>query len=107
MNKDQILNIVLVISLFLVIHGMTQTGDPDKKTAQAGADETAIGTVGAVGSFIMKKTVVPWFAWMIVVGAIPFLWNNIKSMFVSSPTIPMWVWIGAGIILLIVVLKKK
>ena len=116
MNKEQIWNILLVISIILIIHGMTKTGSIDKKEAQAGTDEATIGAVGAVGSFIMKKRIwgigaamAPWFVAGIsaLLLLIPNFLGNMINLFRPQPTIPIWIW-GAGIIvLLFMVLRKK
>ena len=106
MNKDQIWNIVLIISIILIIHGMTKTGSSDKKEAQAGASETTLGAVGAAGSFIAKKTVW-WYGFLAVTAALPFIINQWDNLFSPQPTIPLWVYVIGFIILFMFVIRKK
>lgn len=118
MNKEQIWNIVLIISIILVIHGLTKTGSPDKKEAQAGQSETTLGTIGTISS-IIKKRIAPAVAaaaapalWPLVltIGGLVFLFphflTNLFGVFKSTPTIPMWVWAVGFFILFLFVMRR-
>ena len=119
MNKDQIWNIVLIISIILIIHGMAKVGDLDKKTAEAAQGETAIGITGTVVYFIGKKgvaqgifAVIPGWGWaaaVIVTLAmfVPGIIKNIISIFKPTPTIPSWVWIAGFILLFVMISSRK
>lgn len=116
MNSNTIWTIILVISLFLIIHGMSNSGDTDKKTAQAAQSETVAGSIGAIASFIGKKGIwgigvaaMPW-----VIGGImglllliPNFLGNMIDLFRPTPSIPVWVWIVGFFVLILLVLKKK
>lgn len=115
MKKDTIWNFFLIVSILIMINGMTNMGDPDKKNAQAAADQTGLGALGAAAAFIGKKgfaITMPIVA-LILGGAFltPLIAGNwadtIRDLFAPQPTIPSWVWIAGFGILLIMVLKKK
>jgi len=110
MNKEQIWNIVLVISLILIFHGMMNGGSDDKKTAEAGGAETGLGTAGAIVSFAAKKQLI-WYAVPLIVGAFLLLGPNIVTnwinLFNPQAGIPMWVWGIAIVIIFMMVTNKK
>jgi len=109
MISDKAWNIILVFSVILIIHGMINAGDEDKKVAQAGQDEAAVGTVGALVSFAGKKAIAPVMIWTIVgvVAAVPFLFTQFRNL-IAPPTIPGWVWIaGIGLLFFMVMMNKK
>lgn len=117
-NKEGVWNIILIVSLLLIIHGMSNSDDSDKKTAQAAQSEAAIGGIGVVGSIVAKKQAF----WSVgLVKALPWLvglfallpnifsswFNTITGMFNPQPSIPSWIWIGGFVILFLIILKKK
>lgn len=104
MNKDKIWNIILIISIILIIHGLAKTGSTDKKEAQAGQDQTTIGAIGATTSFIMKKTN-PWLIFLAVSASLPFIFTQYKSLF-FPPSIPGWVY-GAGFLVLFLMVTRR
>jgi hypothetical protein len=112
MNSDTVWNLILIVSILLIINGMSDSESPDKKTAQAGQGQGAAGGVG-VASFIAKKAN-PLLAMGAVLSALFFApniisnWvNQIGNLFSPSPSIPGWVWIAGFFVLLLLVLKKK
>lgn len=116
MNKEQIWNIVLIISIILVIQGLTKTGSPDKKEAQVGQGQTALGTIGVASSFFGRKMVVPavvpgfvwvWGVFLAVASMVPNLITGIFGIFKPQPSIPMWVWVVGFALLAFMVLRKK
>lgn len=121
MNKEQIWNIILIISIILIIHGMTKTGSPDKKEAQAGTSETQIGAVGLGVSSIYKKqlwlgaSAAVWKAIAIplamLIAFLPNIFTNFinafKNVFSPQPTIPIWVYIAGFAVLVLFLSRKK
>ena len=120
-DDNKIWNIILIASIILIIHGISNSGDIDKKTAQAGQNEATIGGGGLIVSGIRKQMAaavapvagffgggpVVWF--MLIIGTlflIPGMWRNLSGLW-SQPTIPGWVWVGAFIVLIFIVLKKR
>jgi hypothetical protein len=118
MKKDTIWNIVLIVSIILIIHGISNTGDLDKKTAQAAQNEAVIGGVGVVASFISKKgmaqaalAVIPGWGWAAAVVVtllmfVPGIIKNFMSIF-RQPSVPGYVWIGAFLVILFMIMKRK
>lgn len=107
MNKDTMWNIVLIISVILILHGMTNVGDTDKKTADAAAGETGLGAIGAVASAIGKKAIWPLLGpILLILAAGPFILGNWKNFFFPQ-SIPMWVWIAGFFILFMMMSSKK
>ena len=117
-DKETIWNIVLIVSIIMIIHGMSNAGDKDKKSAQAAQDETAIGSIGVVASFIGKKAAFPAvLAWPLVTGIVAMFalgpsvftgWvDSITNLFNPQPGIPIWVWIAGFLVIILMVLKKK
>lgn len=117
-KKETIWNIVLIVSIFLIITGVPDVGDKDKKAARVAQDQTALGTVGVIASFIGKKQVavaaaplIPAFVWVwgtivTVVALIPGLFENFLNIG-KTAAIPGWIWIVGFLILILMVLKKK
>jgi len=109
-------NIILVISVLMILHGMSNQGDSDKKTAQAAQGETAVGAAG-VAAFVMKKQiygVLGTFAGtglFALIGGIlllgPFILGQWKNLF-FPPAIPTWVYFaGFGLIFLMLMMNKR
>lgn len=101
--------IILIASLFLIFQGITDAGAvDDKKTAQLAQGEAAAGGAGLI-AFAVKKAVWPaaviW-AFAGVAALIPFIFGQFKNL-VSPPTIPTWVWIGAGVVMLFMMMSMK
>ena len=111
MNKEQLWNIVLIISIILIIHGITQSGSSDKKTAQAGQQE-AIAGGGGLLAFAMKKQVLFTGAmlWvMIAAGGLflaPTIFSSWRNLF-SPAIVPGWVWIIGFAMLFIMMMNRK
>ncbi len=117
MDKDMIWNIILIVSMLLIINGIGDMGDSDKKTAQAAQGEAAIGTAGVV-VFVFKKSVVPllaggWLVALILGGALaaPKIFTGwvgaFKDIFAPTPTIPGYVWIGAFFVIIFMMISRK
>ncbi len=112
MDKDMMWNIILIVSLILIINGIPDVGDSDKKTAQAAQGQAAAGVVG-IGAFIMKKSVIftsvsaLWVVVPAIALMIPGLINNVLDIFKPSPTIPGWVWIGAFFVIVFMIIARK
>ena len=117
-ENNKLLNIILIVSIILVIHGMTQTGSEDKKMAQAGQTEVATGTIGLGATTIFKKqflpalAFIPGFVWAIggilTIGLVaPGIVGNIVDIFRPQPTIPIWVWIAGFAILVLMAFRRK
>ena len=112
MKNDKIWNIILLISVIMLIHGMSNSGDSDKKTAQVAQGETIAGASGAVVSMLGKKGFLAAIAapaiWAIA--ALIFLapqWiGNWANLFNPAPSIPIWVWV-VGFGLLFIMLTKR
>lgn len=108
MNKDALWNLVLIVSLVLLIHGLSNTGDKDKKAAEIAQSESIIGSVG-LASFVGKKA----FAWVglakvlawPLVGFLLSLPFTIKNVFSSSPTIPAWAWVVGAVLLFLIIAR--
>ncbi len=107
-KNDRVWNIILIISLILIVHGMTQTGSEDKKAAQAGQSEVAVGSTTGALSFIMKKQVLLTGAmvWVMVAAGGLFLAPTIlrgwKNLF-FPPTVPSWIMIvGLGMLFMVI-----
>lgn len=114
-NEDLAWNIILVVSIFLILNGMADIGDKDKKAAQVAQNEAAIGAGGAI-AFMFKKQVaalaIPGFVWLwgtiVGVGLVaPGIFGNIINIFRPSPSIPSWIWIGAFIVIIFMLMSKK
>jgi len=112
-DKDMVWNIILIVSIIMIVNGLSHQGDTDKKTAQAGQDQATIGTVGAVASFIGKKQIwgiaSQWFVGLVLglVALLPGFFKNIMDLFRPQPTIPSWIWVGGFLILALMIFRKK
>lgn len=113
-NKDAIWNIILIISILLIIQGMPHIGDKDKKAAQAAQGETAIGTAGAVAFAFKKQILWTWpIVGLILGGALvaPKVFTGwidaFKNIFAPTPTIPGYVWIGAFLVIMFLIISRK
>lgn len=104
-------NIILVLSLILIIHGMSDINDPDKKTAEAAQDETVAGTFGAIASAIAKKQfAITGAVTVLILGGMvlaPSFLGRIVDIFRPQPTIPVWVYAAGFLVLLLMVLRRK
>jgi len=118
MDRNKLVIIIMVVSIFLVIHGISQTGSKDKKAAQAAQGEVMVGTIGFGATTLFKKQIlpaiafIPTFMWVIggVIAAglfIPGAIGNIVDIFRPQPTIPGWVWIVGFFILALMVIGNK
>ena len=113
-DKDMVWNIILIVSVIMIVNGVSNSGDTDKKTVQAGQDQAAIGTVGAMASFIGKKQLVwglagKWVVTLILGGLalLPGFFKNTIDIFRPQPSIPSWIWIGGVLILSLMIFRKK
>ena len=109
MKEDKFWTILLIVSIFLLIQGMSNIGDKDKKTAQAAQGESTAGAVGLV-AFAIKKgvfwTVPMVWAFIGMAGIAPFVFGQWRNLF-FPPSIPSWVWIGAFAVLIFIVMSRK
>lgn len=117
-DKEMAWNLILIVSIILIVNGISDSGDPDKKTARVGQDQTIVGIAG-IATFAGKKAVAPLLAgWPLVAAilGITFLAPNIFSNWVdtirdlispSSIAIPGWIWIAGFFVLALMILKKK
>ncbi len=117
-KNNKLLNIILIVSIILIIHGITQTGSEDKKTAQAGQTEVVTGTMGLGATTLFKKqflpavAFIPGFVWVIggilTIGLVaPGIIGNIVDIFRPAPAIPSWVWIAGFAVLALMAFRKK
>ena len=116
-NKELAWNIVLIVSVILIINGLQSAGDPDKKAAQAGQNTATLGAVGLAATGFQKAA--PFLLglgmWRIIVwpvaAVVTFfgskLTGTIGDIINPSPAIPGWIWIGAFIILALLIMKGK
>ena len=114
-NKgDLIWNIILIVSIILIINGMGDVNDLDKKTAEVAQDKSTVGAIG-IGAFVMKKSVflsaaaIKLLIWPLVAVFIasPTVLSRFISIFKPAPTIPIFVWIIGGVMLMFILMKKN
>lgn len=107
-DKEMMWNILLVVSVILIINGMSHSGDTDKKTAEVANSQATAGALGAIG-FVMKKTVWPAAVIATIGGLIyliPNFFGNIVDLVNPQPSIPSWVWIAGFLILALLIFRK-
>lgn len=104
---NKLWTVILVVSVFFIIHGISTSGSEDKKMAQAGQTETTIGTGGLI-AFAFKKQLI-WYAIPAIVGGALLLGPTIITSWVNlftRPAIPGWVYL-VGFALIFLMISKK
>jgi len=106
--------VLIGIALFiLAINNDSTKKEVFPAAVLGGASWLTGSTLPVIGTGVGAATAVawPWFGIpLIILSGLMFMPNIIQNwgnLFNPQPTIPIWVWLGAGLILLVIVMKKK
>ena len=111
-DNEMIWNIVLIVSVILIINGLSHSGDKDKKAAQAGQNTATLGAIGLASTGFAKTTLLGvgpaiWkvIAWPLA-ALTAFFTNKVGNIVSPAPSVPSWIWIGGFLILALLIFRK-
>ena len=101
---------IVILGLFLIINSgpINQSLSDKKESFPVNYNTAAIGVAAATSPWWVG---IPYIGWIIGGVALLFLGpsiiDNWAGLFRPDPTIPSWIWIGAFVVIIFLILKKK
>ena len=109
---EQHKKLIVIIGILLIIssNSINQSSSTKKESfpVNYGTQAAAVGVAAATSPWWIGIPYIGWIiggAGLLLLG--PSIIDNWVNLFRPDPTIPSWIWIGAFLVILFLILKKK